>query len=111
MPLQLKPYPEYKESGVPWLGKVPAHWQITRTKNLFRLRTEKAQPSHGRDLLSIYTHIGVKPRKDLEERGNKASSTDEYWIVKNGDIIVNKLLATVLPVKHKVHKMAVSFSA
>jgi len=23
-----KPYPEYKDSGVPWLGKVPAHWEV-----------------------------------------------------------------------------------
>jgi type I restriction enzyme S subunit len=22
----LKPYPEYKQSGLPWLGKIPAHW-------------------------------------------------------------------------------------
>jgi len=28
----LKPYPAYKESGVPWLGKVPAHWEIRRMK-------------------------------------------------------------------------------
>jgi len=45
------------------------------------------------ELLSIYTHIGVKPRKELEQRGNKASTTDGYWIVKKGDIISNKLLA------------------
>jgi type I restriction enzyme S subunit len=37
--------------------------------------------------------IGVRPRKDLEARGNKASSTDGYWLVKKGDIVVNKLLA------------------
>ena len=23
----LKPYPEYKESGLPWLGQVPGHWE------------------------------------------------------------------------------------
>jgi type I restriction enzyme S subunit len=26
----LQPYPEYKESGLPWLGRVPGHW-TTRT--------------------------------------------------------------------------------
>ena len=25
----LKPYPEYKESGLPWLGKVPRHWDLS----------------------------------------------------------------------------------
>ena len=28
----LKPYPIYKDSGVPWLGEVPEHWEIERLK-------------------------------------------------------------------------------
>ena len=30
----LKPYPDYKDSGVEWLGNVPAHWQVRRLKNV-----------------------------------------------------------------------------
>jgi type I restriction enzyme S subunit len=45
------------------------------------------------ELLSVYTNIGVRPRKDLEQKGNKASTTDGYWLVKKDDLIVNKLLA------------------
>lgn len=89
----LDPNVRLKPSGVEWLGDVPEHWSVQRTKNLFRLRTQKSGDRHGMELLSIYTHIGVRPRKDLEERGNKASTTDDYWIVRRGDIIVNKLLA------------------
>ncbi len=29
----LHPYPEYKDSGVEWLGKIPAHWDLLRLKN------------------------------------------------------------------------------
>lgn len=25
-------YPEYKDSGVPWLGEIPSHWQIMKNK-------------------------------------------------------------------------------
>ncbi len=89
----LDPNVRLKPSGVEWLGDVPDHWDIKRTKNLFRLRTQKSGRAHGLELLSIYTHIGVRPRKDLEEKGNKASTTDDYWIVRKGDLIVNKLLA------------------
>jgi type I restriction enzyme S subunit len=89
----LDPDVPLKPSGVEWLGDVPEHWEIRRTKVLFCLRTEKSGIAHGRELLSIYTHIGVRPRKELEEKGNKASTTDDYWVVKRGDIIVNKLLA------------------
>lgn len=89
----LRPYPEYWNSGLHWLGAVPEHWDIARTKRHFRLRIDKSSPGHGLELLSIYTHIGVRPRKDLEEKGNKATTTDGYWLVSKGDIIVNKLLA------------------
>ena len=27
---KLKPYPAYKDSGVEWLGQVPAHWEVRR---------------------------------------------------------------------------------
>jgi len=91
--MKLKPYPEYKDSGVPWLKLLPDSWDVLRTKQVFRLRIEKAPQNNQMELLSIYTHIGVKPRRDLEQRGNKASTTDGYWIVKKGDIISNKLLA------------------
>ena len=30
----LKPYPAYKDSGVPWLREVPKHWQVRRLKTL-----------------------------------------------------------------------------
>lgn len=30
----LHPYPEYKESGVPWLGRVPSRWRVERLKRL-----------------------------------------------------------------------------
>src|SRR5262245_51332621 len=89
----LKPYSAYSDSEEPWIGQLPAGWSLQRAKTLFRLRTQKSGRLHGLELLSIYTHIGVRPRKDLEERGNKATTTDNYWIVKRGDIIVNKLLA------------------
>jgi len=28
----LKPYAEYKESGLPWLGQVPGHWDVRRLR-------------------------------------------------------------------------------
>lgn len=34
-------YPEYKDSGVEWLGNVPGHWEVKRLKHNLRLLTEK----------------------------------------------------------------------
>jgi len=30
----LGPYPAYKDSGAPWLGEVPEHWDVRRLKSL-----------------------------------------------------------------------------
>lgn len=84
---------ELKDSGVEWLGKIPHHWEVKRVKDLFSLITDIAPNNNDYQLLSIYTSIGVKPRAELEQRGNKAVTTDGYWIVRRGDFIVNKLLA------------------
>ncbi|MGX9366627.1 restriction endonuclease subunit S [Desulfoplanes sp. PS50] len=89
----LGPFPNYRQTELNWLKRLPDSWGILRTKQVFRLRIEKAPDNNQMELLSIYTHIGVRPRKDLEQRGNKASTTDGYWMVKKGDIISNKLLA------------------
>lgn len=91
--VKIQRYPAYKDSGTEWLGEVPEHWKVTKVKNVFRLVMEPSPKNNDFELLSVYTDIGVKPRKELEERGNKASTTDGYWFVKKGDIVVNKLLA------------------
>ena len=33
-PPLLPSYPEYKPSGIPWLGDIPAHWEVPRLKYL-----------------------------------------------------------------------------
>ena len=88
-----RPFPKYRSTGLKWLNFLPDSWGMLRTKQMFRLRIEKAPNNNDMELLSVYTHIGVRPRKNLEQRGNKASTTDGYWVVKKGDIISNKLLA------------------
>jgi type I restriction enzyme, S subunit len=89
----LDPAAPMRDSGVPWLGELPAHWEVKRMKYLFRLIAEPAPEDNSYELLSLYTDLGVKPRRELEERGNKASTTDNYWMVRRGDLVVNKLLA------------------
>ena len=29
----LKPYPAMKDSGVPWLGEVPEHWEVQQAQD------------------------------------------------------------------------------
>jgi len=40
-----KPYPEYRDSGVEWLGEIPAHWGVKRLKYLTRIVAGQSPPS------------------------------------------------------------------
>lgn len=62
----LKPYPQYKDSGLPWLGEVPRHWEIARSKRLFRQRKEFAQSDDQQ--LSATQAFGVIPQALYEHR-------------------------------------------
>jgi len=41
----LKPYPAMKDSGVKWLGEVPAHWGVRRLKYVFKRIVGGSTPS------------------------------------------------------------------
>jgi len=38
----LKPYPAYKDSGVPWLGDVLEHWKVRRLCTVVEIRIGRA---------------------------------------------------------------------
>ena len=40
-PRRFRPYPAYKDSGVKWLGEIPAHWSTKKLKFLAPLRISK----------------------------------------------------------------------
>ena len=61
-----RPYPSYRESGVEWLGPVPAHWDVWRSKRAFRPRTELARA--GDTQLSATQAYGVIAQADYEEK-------------------------------------------
>jgi len=37
--MSLPRYPEYKASGVKWLGEVPGHWEVLKLKRICALRS------------------------------------------------------------------------
>jgi type I restriction enzyme S subunit len=41
MSMVLKPYPEYKDSGLPWLGEIPKHWSSISVKRHFSIQLGK----------------------------------------------------------------------
>lgn len=88
----LNPNVKMKNSGVEWIGEIPEHWEEKKIKYLF-YETNDRNFSEDVELLSLFTSIGVKPRREMEDKGNKSQTVMNYKVVKKGDIVVNKLLA------------------
>lgn len=88
----LKPYAEYKDSGVPWLGAIPVHWQIARSKRLFTPRKELARPD---DLqLSATQAYGVIAQTEFERRSGHrvvkiSMHLDKRRHVEEGDFVIS----------------------
>lgn len=84
----LKPYPEYKESGVEWLGKVPAHWGLRRMKTLLRERSEKGYPNE--PLLAATQTKGVVRKEQYENRTVLAlKDLHLLKLVRVGDFVIS----------------------
>ena len=83
----LKPYPEYKESGLPWLGRLPQHWDTGPGFAAFREKRIKNIGMQENKVLSLsYGRIVVKPPEKLH--GLVPDSFETYQIVDPGDIII-----------------------
>lgn len=77
-------YPEYKDSGVEWLGAVPQHWNIKRVGSLFEERREKVNDIDFPPL--SVTMQGIVPQLD---NAAKTDAGDNRKLVKAGDFVIN----------------------
>lgn len=84
----LQPYSDYKESGLPWLGKCPSHWSLRRTKILFHERVQKGFPNES--LLAATQSKGVVRKDDYENRTVTAQKDFHLLkLVEPGDYVIS----------------------
>jgi type I restriction enzyme S subunit len=88
----LKPYPQYKASELPWLGQVPAHWDIKRAKSIFQ-RVDERSKTGREELLTVSSARGIVPRKSAKVTMFKAASYIGYKLCWPGDLVINSLWA------------------
>lgn len=79
-----EPYPEYAESGVDWLGKIPSSWTTKKIESLFEFKNEKVSDKEF-EPLSV-TYGGIK--KQIETAA-KSDDGDNRKKVLKGDIVIN----------------------
>lgn len=84
----LKPYGEYKDSRLPWNGKIPAHWGERRMKFVFRERSEKGFPDE--PLLAATQSKGVIKKEDYGLRTVTAiNGLENLKLVLLGDFVIS----------------------
>jgi type I restriction enzyme S subunit len=88
----LKPYPAYKNSGVPWLREVPSHWEVRRGKNVFHC-VDVRSANGEEELLTVSSERGVIPRHSAAVTMFKAESYIGYKLCWPGDLVINSLWA------------------
>lgn len=88
----LNPYSDYKETGIPWLNKVPEHWEIRRIKNIFREKDERPGNNSG-VLLSLTRNRGLIPHNQATDRIASAEDLSKYKVCSPGDLVMNRMQA------------------
>ena len=92
----MRRYPEYKESGVEWIGEIPRHWRFSRLKFHF---SENSGGIWGQDdefENGIYvlrsTEITIDGHWDLQNLIKRKLSKEEAerFLLKKGDLIITK---------------------
>jgi type I restriction enzyme S subunit len=88
--VKLSPYPVYKDSGVPWLGRIPVHWEVRRNGRLFAQRVETGFPDL--PILEVSLRTGVRVRDlDNAKRKQLMSHRERCKRAIRGDIAYNMM--------------------
>ena len=85
-------FAEMKDSGITWIGEIPAHWSTTRMKSILENITVKNHPDA--EVLSLYREYGVLPKNSRDDNHNVTSQdTTQYKYVEVGNLVINKMKA------------------
>jgi len=91
----LDPNVPMKDSGIAWLGEVPAHWETYRLGALFREVNEPG--ADDLPVLSVSIHSGVSDRElgedDLDRKVSRSEDRSKYKSVAPGDLTYNMMRA------------------
>lgn len=94
---RFKPYPEYKDSGMEWLGEIPAHWQLRRLKTLAAVQLSNVDKKsvEGQESVRLcnYTDVYYHERITGDLEFMVATATPEQvqrFSLRAGDVLITK---------------------
>lgn len=89
----LKPYADYKDSGLVWLGRVPGHWEVRRVKSVLH-EVDRRSEAGLEPLLSLRMQVGLVDHHALGGRPIPPSALIGYKRVLPGEIVMNRMRAS-----------------
>ncbi len=108
-------YPEYKDSGVEWLGNLPKHWVTKPLKYVSEINSDVLNENTDKEYEFEYIDIGSvssggKIQKTESMKFASAPSRARR-LVKNGDVIISTVrtyLRAIAPITEHTEKYVVS---
>ena len=96
-PRGFRRYPDYKDSGLEWLGEIPAHWEVKRLKtvacvqlsNVDKKSKEGELPARLCNYVNVYYNDTITDGLDFME----ATATPEQlqrFLLRGGDVVITK---------------------
>lgn len=85
----MKPYPEYKPTGLAWLPEIPKHWDVVPLAAYAKEKSITNQTDL--ELLSVYLDRGVIRFSEVSAKRTNVTSEDlsKYQRVDVGDLVLN----------------------
>lgn len=80
---------QMKDSGIEWIGQIPAEWEVRKIGNIFQQRLEKGSESN--ILLAATQQYGIIPQSKIEGVVKVKENTDlqSFKTVKTNDYVIS----------------------
>ncbi|MBE9534187.1 MAG: restriction endonuclease subunit S [Proteobacteria bacterium] len=88
----LNPDASLKPSGYSWLGDIPAHWKVKRSKQVLKERDERSLTGD-EELLTVSHITGVTKRSEKQVYMFEAETNEGYKRCSSGNLVINTLWA------------------
>ena len=93
----MRRYPAYKDSGVEWIGEIPAHWEVKRLKYVAKILPSNVDKHIYSDEIQVrlcnYTDVTYNDDITVDtvlEKGSCKESEFTKYVLRKGDVIITK---------------------
>lgn len=95
----LNPNVPMKDSGIPWIGQIPEHWEMRRIKYIFSELKERSTTGE-ETALSLTKENGLIPSSEKQNKTMESESLVGCKIIHKGEVVFNRFKARLFAVSY-----------